>query len=177
MNRTLVGRKIVRLAMLAGGNFDKFLENAADTCGVRSDILDDIFNSVVQKYKSVQVQIKSSEFDSVLDNSNDNMSAFASRVERLEGSGLGLGGLKGGLVKKKPSLSSSELQHTFQVPNASSTSTDNKPPPRESLLGLDKLAAQKKKENEESQRSVLRSFPSTGESDSFRNSNTNNDDG
>ena len=51
MNRTLVGRKIVRLAMLAGGNFDKFLENAADTCGVRSDILDDIFNSVVQKYK------------------------------------------------------------------------------------------------------------------------------
>ena len=121
-NRTL-GSKIVRCA-LDSSSLDNFKERAEDYGNIRSEVLQEIYHSVRQRYNNSIIQMR--DIGAEEDGDGGEFGAFGN-IECLPGKNI----LKGGLVPVDAA------KHTFQAPTGSGVK-------KTSLLGLDKLAAQKR---------------------------------
>ncbi|CAM9608202.1 unnamed protein product, partial [Choristocarpus tenellus] len=144
-NRTL-GRNVVIAALDAhiaatgsqGGGLDSFRAATRAYGAVGDDVLSDVFGKVTIRFRGATVQLQAMKAEEGREGAGQEaadgneadgeMSGFG-KVERLGPARAGPM-LKGGLVKK----------HTFQPPAQRVT--------QGSLLGLDKLAAQKRGEKE-----------------------------
>ena len=131
-NRTL-GRKFVRMA-LDSSDIDNFKEKSSQYGKIKSDLLVEIFHSIKQRHSNLLIQLKNdSECD---DQSSDFLTipGFSSNSERLN-SDMSMTSAKGGLASKQ----NTSTEHKFQIPfGVASKKTQG------SLLGLDKLAQQKR---------------------------------
>ena len=116
-NKTL-GMKIVRNAV-DSSSLEQFKDKAAHYGKIRSEVLMEIYHSVQQRYNNIMIQLQ----NPLNDEEDEEYGSFRS----AEISKASLTNVVGGLAPAK---------HKFQMPSSA--------PKRGSLLGLDKLAAAKR---------------------------------